>query len=75
MFGDDDALIVSKVDDILYDWDGVMGASITFFSRYHPDQFQLLGLDNSNRYIGHLCITKINGKNKYQRVLIRRVSR
>ena len=67
-----DVINVNKVDDIPFDWDGVMGVPITFLSRYCPEQFQLLGLANSNRYIGYPCITRINGKNKYQRVLIRR---
>ena len=39
-----DAVEVSRVDDIPGDYDGVMGVPITFFGRYNPEQFEILGL-------------------------------
>lgn len=52
---------------------GVMGVPITFLDKYNPDQFEILGLANSARYIGdYPCYTVINGKKIYNRILIRR---
>lgn len=39
-----DAIEVSKVADIPFDYDGVMGVPITFLDKYSPDQFEILGL-------------------------------
>ena len=54
-------------------FDGVMGVPITFLDKYNPDQFEILGLANSARYIGdYPCYTVIDGKKIYNRILIRR---
>ena len=77
-----DAIEVSKTADIPYDYDGVMGVPITFLDKYNPAQFEILGHTSSadlspaveairtdpnfrNRGI-------IDGKQKYDRILIRR---
>lgn len=39
-----DAIEVSKVDDIPYDYDGVMGVPITFMDKYCPEQFEIVGM-------------------------------
>lgn len=39
-----DAIEVSKVSDIPFDFAGVMGVPITFLDKYSPDQFEILGL-------------------------------
>lgn len=39
-----DAIEVSKVTDIPYDYDGVMGVPITFMDKYNPDQFEIVGM-------------------------------
>ena len=39
-----DAIEVSKVAEIPYDYDGVMGVPITFLDKYNPEQFEILGL-------------------------------
>jgi len=39
-----DAIEVSRVVDIPYDYDGVMGVPITFLDKYNPDQFEILGI-------------------------------
>ena len=41
-----DAIEVSKVADIPEDWAGVMGVPITFFDKYNPEQFEILGNDD-----------------------------
>ena len=53
--------------------DGVMGVPITFLEKYNPDQFEILGLANSARYLGdYPCYTVIDGEKIYNRILIRR---
>lgn len=39
-----DAIEVSKVVDIPYDYAGVMGVPITFMNKHNPSQFEILGL-------------------------------
>lgn len=52
---------------------GIMGVPITFLDKYNPEQFEIIGLANSARYIGDFpCYTVINGKKIYNRILIRR---
>ena len=39
---------------------GVMGVPITFLDKYNPDQFEILGMANSARYLGDFpCYTII----------------
>jgi hypothetical protein len=39
-----DAIEVSKIALIPYDWDGVMSVPITFLDKYNPEQFEILGI-------------------------------
>lgn len=66
-----DAINVNKVSDIPVDYAGVMGVPITFLDKFNPEQFELLGIANSARWIGHECLTIINGKKIYNRILIK----
>ncbi len=66
-----DAIEVSKVKEIPMDYAGAMGVPITFMDKYNPDQFEILGIANSARWIGYECLTKINGRNIYNRIIIR----
>ena len=57
------------------DYDGVMGVPITFLDKYCPSQFEIVGIANNARYIGDFpCLTIIDGKPIYNRILIKRVS-
>lgn len=38
-----DAINVDKVSDIPMDYNGIMGVPITFFDKYNPKQFEILG--------------------------------
>ena len=68
-----DAIEVSRVDEIPMDYDGVMGVPITFLYKYNPTQFEIIGIANSARYIGNFpCLTIINGKRIYNRILIKK---
>ena len=62
---------VDKTCNIPKDYFGIMGVPITFFDKYCPDQFEILGIANSARWIGQECFTIIDGKKKYNRLLIR----
>lgn len=66
-----DILNVDKVADIPMDYKGVMGVPITFVDKYSPEQFEILGIANSARWIGHECYTLINGRKIYNRILIK----
>lgn len=79
-----DAIEVSKVSDIPCDYDGLMGVPDTFFDRYNPDQFEVIGIPFGNmgkelgvtkNYRGRtdVSITK-NGKSRcpYSRIIIKR---
>lgn len=71
-----DIINVDKVKDIPMDYDGLMGVPITFLSKYNPNQFDILGLANSARYIGDFeWITLIAGRKIYNRILIKRKDR
>ena len=63
---------VNKVSEIPKNYYGVMGVPITFFNKFNPEQFEIVGLANSARYLGDLeCYTLINCKKIYNRVLIK----
>ncbi len=66
-----DVIEVSKVSDIPKDYKGVMGVPITFFDKYNPKQFEILGVANSARWIGYKCLTIIDGRRIYNRILIK----
>ena len=83
-----DAINVDKVSDIPCDYDGIMGVPITFFDKYNPKQFEVLGFWNNGVAGDFLGAKKIeietsgkkifwngpsvNGKATYFRVLLKR---
>ena len=71
-YDNSDVIEVPKVVDIPMDYDGVMGVPITFADKYNPDQFEILGIANSARWIDYKCLTIIGGKRIYNRLLIRK---
>lgn len=67
-----DAINVDKVVNIPVDYEGIIGVPITFLDKYSSEQFEILGIANSARWIGDIeCYTIINGKRIYNRVLIK----
>lgn len=62
---------VDKVSDVPMDYDGMMGVPITFVDKYNPEQFEILGIANSARWIGFECFTIIQGRKIYNRILIK----
>lgn len=57
-----EAIDVSKTCDIPYDYDGVMGVPVSFFSKYNPKQFEIVGQLHPI----------LNGRKIYKRILIKR---
>lgn len=78
-----DGIDVGKVQDIPYDYDGVMGVPDTILGQLNPDQFEIIGLGSGDiakqagvkkNYRGRTDLAyTINGKSKcpYSRILIR----
>lgn len=71
-----EAIEVSKVSDIPYDYNGAMGVPITFFDKYNPEQFEIIGHEhdiNGNMGIGvsHGQF-EVSGVGRYKRIIIRR---
>jgi len=76
-----EAINVGKTKDILVDYSGIMGVPITYFDKYNPDQFEILGMSASAGYdkeiVGIPFLGEkdarplINGKNTYARVFIK----
>ncbi|PIY70114.1 modification methylase, partial [Candidatus Roizmanbacteria bacterium CG_4_10_14_0_8_um_filter_36_36] len=64
-----DVINVDKVSDIPMNYKGVMGVPITFVDKYNPKQFEILGVANSARWIGYKCLTLIQGRKIYNRIL------
>ena len=58
------AINVNKVDLIPIDYNGLMGVPITFFAKYNPEQFQI---------VGKLSNGSIKGKKIYERLIIKKL--
>ncbi len=73
-----DAINVDKTKDIPMDYDGFIGVPITFMNKYNPDQFEIVDaigrysmLNGSTAETKGTYLTKIKGKPKYARIIIR----
>lgn len=68
-----EAINVRTINDIPYDFFGIMGVPITFINRYNSEQFEIVGEANhgsDNEY--DLFKPMINGKEIFKRILIKR---
>jgi hypothetical protein len=68
-----DAIEVSRYTDIPMDYKGAMGVPVTFFNKYNPEQFEILGNLGSYGVDGYSLSSAIyiNGRKKFKRILIR----
>ncbi len=48
-----EAIEVSKISDMPYDYYGVMGVPVTFIDKYNPEQFEILGLDGGDMGVSY----------------------
>lgn len=71
-FNNSNIINVDKVSDIPRDYDGIMGVPISYLTRHNPQQFKILGLINSEKWIGIKCLARIGTRMVYNRVLIQR---
>lgn len=70
-----DAIEVGKTKDIPMDYDGVIGVPITFLDKYCPTQFEIVGQMMTTKVTEfNFGYPYINGKKKFARVLIKRIS-
>lgn len=68
-----DGINVKRVADIPVDYDGVMGVPITYIKYHNGSQFEIIGEANhgsDNEF--DLFKPKVNGKDLFKRILIRR---
>ena len=70
-----DAIEVSKVTDIPMDYEGIMGVPITFLDKYCPEQFEIVGQMMTTKVTEfNFGYPYIDGKKKFARLLIKRIS-
>lgn len=70
-----DAIEVGKTKDIPMDYEGIMGIPITFLDKYCPSQFEIVGQMMTTKVTKfNFGYPYINGKKKYSRILIKRIS-
>ncbi len=75
-YDDYDAINVSRVANIPMDYDGIMGVPITFLKYHNGSQFEIVGEANhgsDNEF--DLFKPKINGKEQFKRILIRKIKK
>lgn len=75
-YDDFDGINVQKVIDIPMDFDGIMGVPITYLKYHNSEQFEIVGEANhgsDNEF--DLFKPRINGKELFKRILIRRKER
>ena len=68
-YDDFDGIHVSKTEEIPKDYPGIMGVPITYLAYHCQEQFEIVGLDDPEKWLGHG--PRLNGKVKYRRLLIR----
>lgn len=66
-----DAIEVGRIKDIPYDYDGVMGVPITILG-YDLENVEIMELHNSHGKDPEWNMLRINDKDKYARVLIKK---
>lgn len=73
-----DAINVDKTKDIPMDYKGKIGVPITFIDKYNPDQFEIIdGIGRYSMLTGPTektkgtYLTKVDGKPKYARIVIK----
>lgn len=76
------AIEVSKVIDIPFDYSGAMGVPITFLDKHNPNQFEIIGATESEGKgfsyglwdsTSSVSQSMVNGKRTYKRLFIKKV--
>ena len=67
-----DAIHVTKVELIPYDYAGIMSVPITFLDKHNPEEFEIVGeLNHGSDNALDLAKPILNGKAEYKRIAIR----
>ena len=61
---------MDKTKDIPCDYDGVMGVPVSFLDKWCPEQFEIVGNEDSLNITKGRCY--LNGKRLYAKILIKR---
>lgn len=70
---DTDILNVDKTKDIPNNYNGVIAVPISYICKHNPDDFEIVGIAKHGKdHKYDLCIPKVNGKEKFTRLLIKR---
>ena len=69
-----DIINVDRTSDIPNKYYGIMGVPITYFDKHNPKQFDIVGFAGSFDIDMFHCLPIIDGKLKYRRILIKRVT-
>ena len=67
-----DVINVDRVKDIPLDYTGVMGVPITYIGVHNPSEYKILGIMNWSTWRGYESYAIVNGKHKYQRLIIKK---
>jgi len=70
MYENAEAININRTAEIPGDYPGIMGVPITFFEKYSPEQFEILGLDKDYTHDGKSG--RIGNKCVYTRAFIRK---
>lgn len=58
-----DAIDINAINDIPIDYNGIMGVPITFFDKYNPNQFEIVGITDRNSPLCTKIYTKKDAAN------------
>ena len=64
---------VNRTTKIPKDYDGLMAVPSTFVEKISQTQFEIVGIANNARYIGVECYTILDGKNKKNRLIVKKI--
>ena len=69
------AININKTKDIPVDYKEAMGVPISFFDKYNPDQFEIIGMDRSimKELTGRSTRFILDGKEQYARIVIKHI--
>jgi len=80
-FDNYDAICIDKTKEIPYDYDEQMGVPITFIQKFNPEQFEIIdGIGRYSMLTGPtdktrgLYLTMVNGKPKFAKIIIKKIS-
>ena len=78
-FDNYNAINVDKTVDIPINYDGLMGVPVSFLDYYNPEQFEIVdaiarySLIDKESVKRKKYLSKVDGKNKFSRIIIKRI--